>query len=437
MQILADQIAIAMENARLFQETRQRFQAMTALHETSLDIVSQLDSQDVLQSILRRAADLLKAEGGSLGIYETDTGLIRKIAIHNLPAKYRGAAIPVGEGVAGKVVETGEPLIVNDYLSWSGRSPTFADTPLDALVGVPLRWKGQVIGSLDVLDRSDRRPFSQEDIWILHSFADLASIAIKNAELYSEVKALSQDLEQRVTRRTAQLAAAQSELARKAEQLQALLNQIIDLQEGERARIARDMHDSITQVVLGALYATQASREALQMDATNLPIAQNHMTMVQRFLQQLEVEIRRTIHDLRPPILDDKGIVPALDQYLGRYEELTRIRCSVCVTGSPLRLPDDTEVGIYRIVQEALQNVASHSGADAARVGIHFDRDAVRVKVEDDGCGFDADTIPTLGEGHFGLIGMRERAANIGATVHIDSVPGQGTSLTLDVPIRH
>lgn len=432
LQILGHQVAIAMENARLFAETRQRFQAMSALHETSLDIVSRLDSQQVLQAILQRAADLLDARGGSLGIYEPQSGLVRKIAIHNLPDKYLGATLPLGSGVAGKVVETGKPLIVNDYMKWEGRSETFTDSPFDALIGVPLRWQGEVIGCLDVLDQGERRPFIEDDIWLLSSFADLASLAIKNAELYSEVKGLTQELEHRVVKRTEQLAAAQAELAQKADQLQALLNMTINLQEEERARIARDMHDSTTQLILGALYSAKAAGEAVE---TNPAAARQMMTMIQQFLQQIEAEIRQTIRDLRPLILDAEGVVPALKQYVDRYQELAP-PCIFRVTGEPARLPRETEVAIYRIVQEALQNVSAHAWAKSASVTLHFDSDMVRATVEDDGCGFDPAEVLHQIDGQFGLIGMQERAGNIGASLQVHSSPGQGTRVVLDVPIH-
>lgn len=432
LQVLGDQIAVAMENARLFQETRQRFQAMTALHETSLDIVSRLDSRQVLEAILQRAADLLDAQGGTLGIYEPETNLVRKIAIYNLPSKYQGATLPLGAGVAGKVVETGEPLIVNGYLQWEGHSETFADTPYDAVIGVPLHWQGEIIGCLDVLDRDERRPFREGDIWVLSAFADLASIAIKNADLYSEVKALSEELEQRVVIRTQQLTAAQVELAQKAEQLQALLSKTIHLQEEERARIARDMHDSTTQLILGALYATQAARDGFDI---NLSAARENMAMVQQFLQQIEAEIRQTIRDLRPIILDAEGVVPALKQYVDQYKELTKTSCTLRVTGTPLRLTGEAEVAIYRIVQEALQNVAAHAKAHSVCVGIHFVSRAVCVTVEDDGRGFDLVNVSHQGDGHFGLIGMRERAWNIGAHLQVDSTSGQGTRVVLQVPV--
>lgn len=432
LQMLGDQIAVAMENARLFQETRQRFQAMTALHETSLDIVSRLDSRQVLEAILQRAADLLEAQGGTLGIYEPETNLVRKIAIYNLPSKYQGATLPLGGGVAGKVVETGKPLIVNDYLQWEGHSETFVDTPYDAVIGVPLHWQGEIIGCLDVLDQGERRPFREEDIWLLSAFADLASIAFKNADLYSKIKTLSEELEQRVATRTEQLAVAQAELAQKADQLQALLSETIHLQEEERARIARDMHDSTTQLILGALYATQAARDGLN---TNLSAARQNMAMVQQFLQQIEAEIRQTIRDLRPLILDAEGVVPALKQCVDQYRELTETSCTLRVTGTPQRLSGEAEVAIFRIVQEALQNVAAHARASSVCVGIHFDWQTVRVTVEDDGRGFDLAGVSHQGDGHFGLIGMRERAWNVGARLQVNSASGQGTRVVLEVPV--
>lgn len=433
LQILGDQIAIAIENARLFEETQQRFQAMTALHETSLDIVSQLDSQEVLEAILRRATDLLDAQGGTLGIYDPETRLVRMIAIFNLPAKYQGATLPLGQGVAGVVVETGEPLIVNDYFEWDRYSELFADGPYNAVIGVPLRWRSEIIGCLNVLDWDERRPFVKEDIWLLSSFADLASIAIKKAGLYSEVKALSQELEQRVAMRTEQLTKTQAELAQKASQLQALLSKTIDLQEAERARIARDMHDGITQLILGTLYATRAAQDALDI---NVSTAREHMGMIQQFLQQIEVEIRQTIRDLRPLILDTEGVVPALKQYIDQYQKLTRVPCALRITGLPVRLLNETELAIYRITQEALQNVAAHAEASNVWVGLDFDSRMVRVIVEDDGCGFGpGHNVSYQADEHFGLIGMQERAGNIGAHLQIHSTPGQGTRVMLDVPI--
>ncbi|MFQ5855327.1 MAG: GAF domain-containing protein, partial [Anaerolineae bacterium] len=433
LQILGDQMAIALENARLFQETHQRFQAMTALHETSLDIISRLDGRQVLEAILQRAAGLLDAQGGSLAIYEAGSNQLRVIATYNMPSKYHGATLSLGEGVAGKVVETGDPLIINDYIHWEEHSETFADSPYDAVIGVPLHWQGQITGCLVVLDRGERRPFVEEDIWLLSAFADLTSIAITNAELYAEVKGLSEELEQRVAERTAQLAAAQAELAEKAEQLQELLIATVYVQEEERTRIARDLHDGSNQLITGTLYEIQAAQQSILGQRGE--VALEKLETAKGLLRKIEAENRRIISDLRLPILEARGLVPALKWYAETCRKHYRIACSTHVSGQAVRLSPEVETAVYRIVQESLNNVAAHAQAQSAQVRVEFRPTRLRVVVEDDGVGFDSEGVLTAAAGRMGLIGMRERAQSIGGQIEVRSVPGHGTRIVLDVPL--
>lgn len=428
-------VAILMENARLIQETRQRFQAMTALHETSLDIVSRQNNGQVLQAILQRAADLLRAQGGSLGILEPETGLVRKIAVHNLAKKYQGITLSLGEGVAGKVVATGEPLIVNDYPEWAGRSDRFTDGPYDAVIGVPLRWQGEVIGCLDVLDQGERRPFSEEDISLLSSFADLAAIAIKNAELHEQVVQLGEQLERKVEQRTRELAQAREALAQKTEQLQRLLAATVSIQEEERVRIARDLHDGSNQLITGTLYEIQAAQESIlgQRDED----AVKKLGMVKQLLRKIEAENRRIIAGLRPPILDTQGLVPALKGLAHTTQERYRIGCSVQVSGEPVRLSPEAVTAIYRIVQESLNNVIAHAGAESVSIRVDFGPTQLRLVVEDDGVGFDVESVLAAPPGQMGLIGMRERAESIGGRLEVWSRSGYGTRIALDLPLAH
>ncbi|HBY98341.1 MAG: GAF domain-containing sensor histidine kinase [Ardenticatenaceae bacterium] len=428
-----EQIAIAQENVRLLHEARQRFQAMTALHETSLDIVSELNREQVLQAILQRAADLLGAQGGSLGIYEPETNLVRKIAIHNLPAKYRGATLPLGEGVAGKVVATGEPLIVNDYLQWTGRSETFADTPYDALLGVPLRWQGEVVGCLDVLDLGERRPFSEEDIWLLSSFADLASIAIKNADLHERLVHLGQELERKVEQRTNELVQAQEALAQKTEQLQRLLAATVHIQEEERVRIARDLHDGSNQLITGTLYEIQAAHESIL--AQRPAVALEKLGIIKGLLRKIEAENQRIISGLRPPLLDAQGLVPALKWHARTAQDRSQIACSIQVSGQPRRLSPEAETAVYRIVQESLNNVMAHAQAQTVEIRVSFRPARLCVIVEDDGTGFDVESVLATAPGQMGLIGMRERAESIGGQLKVRSLPGHGTRIVLNLPL--
>lgn len=222
----------------------------------------------------------------------------------------------------------------------------------------------------------------------------------------------------------------QEELAHKAQQLQRLLTETISVQEEERARIARDMHDGVTQLLVGALYETQAARELLHDTAHPALIK---LERAQDLLHQVDGETRRVIGDLHPPILDSMGLVPALKRYVAAFEDIFHLPCTFHVAGQPFRLSDTTELAIYRIVQEALHNVGSHAHAHTASATLKFQPDELHVVVEDDGQGFDPNDVLADPSDHYGLPSMLERAQSIGARLQVDSAPGQGTRIILVV----
>ncbi len=435
LQLLGDQIAIALENAKLFRETRHQFEAMHALHDISLDITSRLESKQVLAVILKQAVHLLGAQGSVLAVYEPEVNMVRNVAVYNILPEYEGVMLQLKEGAVGHVVATGKPLIVNDYRHWSGRSAIFRDSPYDAILGVPLRWEGQVFGALSVLDHGERRPFTDDDIRLLSLFADLASIALKNAELYTQVVQLGQQLEQKVEQRTNELVETQEELARKAEQLQRLLAATVRIQEEERTRIAQDLHDGSNQLITGTLYEIQAAQESIQNQQQKVALAK--LKIAKELLRQIEIENRRIITGLRPPILDSQGLVPALKQYINTFREHCPINCSIQVLGRALRLSPEAEIAVYRIVQEALNNVAAHAQAQYVRIQIAFKPGWLGLIVEDDGIGFDHESMLATAPGQMGLIGMRERAQSIGGQIEIQSTPGRGSQIRLDVPLSN
>lgn len=435
LQLLGDQIAIALENAKLFRETRRQFEAMRALHDISLDITSRLESKQVLTVILKQADHLLAARGSVLAIYEPEVNMVCNVAVYNILPEYEGVMLQLGEGAVGHVVATGEPLIVNDYRHWSGRSSIFRNSPYDAILGVPLQWEGQVFGALSVLDHGERRPFTEDDIRLLSLFADLASIALKNAELYTQVVQLGRQLEQKVEQRTNELVKTQEELARKAEQLQRLLAATVRIQEEERTRIAQDLHDGSNQLITGTLYEIQAAQEGIQNQRQETVLAK--LKTAKELLRQIETENRRIISGLRPPILDAQGLVPALKQYVNTFREhcLEGVNCSIQILGRPLRLSPEAEIAVYRIVQEALNNVAAHAQARNVCIQINFEPTGLHLVVDDDGVGFDHQSMLATAPGQMGLIGMRERAQSIGGQIEIQSTPGRGSQIRLDAPL--
>ncbi|TKJ29503.1 MAG: hypothetical protein CEE40_08365 [Chloroflexi bacterium B3_Chlor] len=194
--IFAQQAAMAIENAGLYEEEVRRVFEMEALRKTTLDITRQMDVPQLLRSIVERASSLVGTKGGALYLHDPEREELELVVSHLLGEDYAGTRLKVGEGVSGRVVLTGEPLIVQDYASWEGRSERYADAPFGAVMGVPLKWGDKIIGVVNATDVGQPRTFSDRDLRLLESFANQAAIAIENARAYAS-------MERRVTELTA------------------------------------------------------------------------------------------------------------------------------------------------------------------------------------------------------------------------------------------
>lgn len=188
MMLFAGQAAVALQNAMLYEQVMRRIEEMSALHETAVDIASQLDVDVLLETIVKRAVELLHCKGGSLHRYNPADQTARLIVSYNMGRDYRGTILKKGEGLAGQVLATRQPLIVNDYKNWEGRSQQFADAGFTAVMGAPLMWQDRMVGVLTVLDDAERRIFNLNDLRLLMLFASQAVVALQNADLFAETQ---------------------------------------------------------------------------------------------------------------------------------------------------------------------------------------------------------------------------------------------------------
>jgi two-component system cell cycle response regulator len=184
----ADQVAIAIENARLYTLERQRVLELDALRATIADITSELELPNLLRDILERAVTLMNATGGDLGIYnEADNNLLI-VTSFNLDKDYTGTCLEMGEGLMGQVSLTLEPMLVSDYQNWPGKSSQYGQGPWKAAIVVPLRMGAKLLGAIGVVDADPNRNFTPSDLRLLTLFAQQASIAINNARMYLATK---------------------------------------------------------------------------------------------------------------------------------------------------------------------------------------------------------------------------------------------------------
>lgn len=207
-----------------------------------------------------------------------------------------------------------------------------------------------------------------------------------------------------------------------AHQMQQLSRLILQAQEAERLRLARELHDEAAQALTSLIVHLR-----LLERAKNPAEAQQRVTELRELTARALEDVRRVSLDLRPTILDDLGLAPALEWRVDEFSRLDDVSVDLSVTGLTRRLPADMELVLYRTGQEALSNIAKHADASEVHVRLWIEDNCVHLDIQDNGRGFDpAEPVSDSGAG-LGLLGMRERLGIIGGELHIDSTPGQGT----------
>lgn len=213
-------------------------------------------------------------------------------------------------------------------------------------------------------------------------------------------------------------------------QLQRMSSQVLSAHEGERKRIARELHDDTAQALTSILVRLRL----LERSARDQDVLKNVRELRELTVDALE-SVRRMAMDLRPAALDDLGLVPALQTYAEKYSRNWPVSVNVSVNYLGRRLPADVELVLYRVVQEALANISKHASASSATVSLSRRRNEVTLSIEDDGVGFDATDGPRADGSGLGLFGMRERLALVGGELQVKSEKGQGTMITARVPL--
>ncbi len=427
LQTIADQIAPAIEQNRLFAAERQERELADTLADVSRIISSSLDPSHVLEAVLNELARVVPYLGCRVTL-RGDDGMMRVVAAKGYPDidLVRSFAFqPADAPLSAPVLHEHRTLIFADVTA----EPDWVWQPgtgqVRAWCSAPLVLGEECIGWLCV-DWPEPDFYTVEHGRMVRAFADQAVVAIGNARLFARVKELSEVLEQKVADRTAQLSEARDEIEQKAHELQALLRRLVGVQEEERRRIAYDLHDSVAQSILASTYELQALRRRVAHN----PDLDGRLSQCQRLLDQTLHEMKQIIYALRPTVLDELGLVPALENYLVSLPASLPLATEIRVEGTPLALGPDADLAVYRIVQEACHNAVRHAGASTLILALSFSSQRLEVSIRDNGRGFAVETA----ERGLGIVGIRERASAVGGDVRIQSYPGQGTNIIIGVP---
>ncbi|HZD10879.1 MAG TPA: GAF domain-containing protein [Candidatus Binatia bacterium] len=424
LQIVANQVAGALENNRLLQEERRRRRMIQTLQETVRVITSSLELDRVLDLILRELGRVISYDNVRLKRVEDDVAKVIAARGFKDLDRVMGTTYRVSENtLAALIVYERQTVNIADITN----DPRWLWLPgtkkIRSWIGVPLLFKDRVVGLLSV-SRLEVDPFSDDEAEMVNAFANQAAIAIENARLYNELREFSATLEERVRKRTRELERAREELAD-------VLSREVEVQENERIRIANELHDSVIQAMIAVNFQLQSVKLSLLNDREP---AASQLSAVQQMLDALVAEIKAVVHDLRPPALESLGLVHAVRQLAGQFDDPPTFAVQLQVLGNVRPLSSGTERTIYRVVQEALSNSRVHSGARQFKLAMIFEAAQLCVILQDDGRGFDPDGEEGKG---LGLLTMHDRAHSSGGTLSIDSGVDRGTRIELIVPVHN
>lgn len=395
---------------------------MQALVRAALDLTTEHDVDQILERMVRCAAEVADARYAALGVYDA-SGRIERFTYHGVDAETveRIGDLPKGRGLLGEVIVANGPIRLADIAA-DPRSCGFPPhhPRMRSFLGVPVRLGRQRFGNLYITEKRGGGEFDAADERLVVTLATFAAAALEGALLVT--------VERERAAALAELAAAEERARGQRE----MLGLVIGAQEAERARVARDLHDEIGQSLTSVLLGLRLVIDSLQSnDVTN---ALRNADDVRDLVTGALDGVRQLAFELRPTVLDDVGLVPAVRRLIADVTTRYRVPVDLALEGveDDGRFPPELETVVYRVVQEALTNVVRHARASRAVVSLVADAACLRATVSDDGIGFDA---PSGKPRSLGLAGMAERAALVGGLVEIIAAPGGGTRVVLEVPL--
>jgi signal transduction histidine kinase/PAS domain-containing protein len=382
------------ERKQIYDQMRRRLSESESIQRIAKGLLQRIGLDEVLQIICAEAMQLTGATGSAVLLLEAD-GWLRVTKSAGSP-EYSINRLPVSGSFAGRAFQTGDHVWVN----LQDKDPDEDDNQLQdypwikglvSLLVVPLKVDTKVIGILNILNKPGE--LTQEDMRIIDLFADQAAIIIEHVRLQYQ-----------------------------AEQLAVL---------EERQRLARELHDSVTQALYSVTLYADAARMAFS--AQKWEALGSNLQEVRNMAREAMYDMRLLVFELRPFMLETEGLASALRARLAAVEGRSGLKTQVFVE-EERRLPIVIEEELYRIAQEGLNNVVKHAEATQVQIQLKYDENTVLLEMIDDGKGFEPETVSQ--SGGFGLQGIQERVQQLGGTLKIESVPFSGTRLSVRIPLE-
>ncbi|MCG3139495.1 MAG: hypothetical protein HDKAJFGB_00370 [Anaerolineae bacterium] len=383
-----------------------RIAALETLLRVTSELTAELDHEALLTKILRAAMQVTDSNAGSLLLYDAAVkALVFRVVVGGGGDALKGTAVPVTQGIAGQVFSEQRAVQVDDAETDARyfRAPAGSvGLQIRQLLAVPLTVKRRALGVLEVMNKRTGESYSADEVELLTAFAAQSAIALENARLYGNV------LQER--------------------------DRILAVEAAVRHELARDLHDGPAQMLAAVVMQTRIVRDVAQQDPARvlMEIAPLEATAVKALYQT-----RNIMFDLRPLILKEQGLRPALEQYVLRLRMVEPFQIFLDVETLRARWPSKHEAAIFAIVQEAVGNAKKHAKPQNVWIQARQDETRLEIQVRDDGRGFDVAQVQAAysTRGSLGLLNMRERAEMVNGVLEITSAPQQGARVQLSVPL--
>jgi signal transduction histidine kinase len=392
-QLLAAQAAVAIENARLYESSTRWLRQLESLNEIGNALASEVELGPLLDLVARRMQELVEARIVLIALPDGEGALAVAAAAGG--DDLVGMRLEAGSTKIGRVLERGSSERVDEVVDDPEVDQRVArELGITSAIYLPLAVRGKPLGVVAVHDRQrPDRHFDEDDVRLAESLVARAAIAV--------------DLSERVSRES--------------------LRRVVEAQELERARLARELHDETGQALTSILLGLRHLDDVIVTDDAREATAALR-DLVVTTLQ----DVRRLAVELRPSALDDFGLVPAVERLAGTLAEQSELVVDLEARLGDQRLPPEAETALYRIVQEALTNVVKHASATRVSITLVRKEGFAVVVVEDDGRGFEPGKTRA---GSLGFVGMRERVELVGGRLTVESAPDVGTTIAAEVPL--
>ncbi|MEU9337628.1 GAF domain-containing sensor histidine kinase [Streptomyces sp. NPDC048290] len=371
---------------------------LAAVSAALLAMSRHLEVRDVLKTIVASARELLDAEYAALGVPDDHGGFAQFVVDGVSDAQWKAIGpLPRQHGILAAMLHDATPQRLSDvrkdprFGGWPSAHPDLVD-----FLGLPIRDGDEIIGALFLANKNCPRPhggcgFTEDDEDLLAILAQHAAIALTNARLYE---------------RSRELTIAE-----------------------ERSRLAHELHDAVSQKLFSLRLTAQAATALVDRDPAR---AKGELHQVAALAAEAADELRAAVVELRPAALDEDGLVATLRTQIHVLDRAHSARVTF-VAHRMRALPAAQEEAVLRVAQEALHNALRHSGAQRVDVVLERREGGAVLRVRDDGAGFDPRTVRRAGR-HLGLVSMRDRASGVGGRLSVQSAPGSGTTIEMEVP---